>query len=94
MQTNFTLGEFIHYTIDRIVSYPGKLWAEHKRSQELDLFMEENLIDPTLLDRMTFHEGRPIDREPVHIPVRGDQEQERVFVRIINPRSIDGIFAR
>jgi hypothetical protein len=58
--------------------------AEYKRTQALDRELQEALIDPTLLDRMS--------RIPTTIPVRGEQEPEEVRVRILHrPKSIDGI---
>lgn len=43
----------------------------------------ENLTDPTLLDRMSFHEGRPIEPDP--------RPEKPIFNP--RPRSIDGILA-
>lgn len=58
--------------------------AEYKRTQALDRELQEALIDPTLLDRMS--------RIPTSIPVRGEQEPEEVPVRILHrPKSLDGI---
>ena len=58
--------------------------AEYKRTQALDRELQEALIDPTLLDRMS--------KVPTTIPVRGEQEPEEVRVRILHrPKSIDGI---
>lgn len=77
-----------------MISKVKQVIAEYKRSQALDRELEDALIDPTFLDRAEFHARRPIDREPTHIPVKGDQEPQSIFVRIIRPRSIDGVFAR
>ena len=61
--------------------------AEYKRTQALDRELQEALIDPTLLDRMS--------KLPTTIPVRGEQEPEEVRVRILHRRnSIDGILWR
>lgn len=57
---------------------------ERARSRALDALMEERLIDPTLLDRMS--------RKPKKLIVRGDQEAEEIPVRILHrPLSLDGI---
>lgn len=67
-----------------MISKVKTLIAEYKRSRALDRALEEALIDPTLLDRMT--------KVPTPIPVRGEQEPEEVRVRILHrPKSLDGI---
>lgn len=88
-----TQREFIQYTIKKIREIPGNIRAELERQRDIN-HMLDNLTDHTLIDRLVHAQHRPIEKEPKHIPVRGDQDPERIFVRIIRPRFIDGIVAR